>query len=36
MKLLYTVLVDIFDLYNKYNICLISFFNLIELLPACI
>ena len=36
IKLLYTVLVNTFDLYNKYNICLALFFNLIELFPACI
>ena len=36
IKLLYTVLLNTFDLYNKYNICLISFFNFIELFPACI
>ena len=36
MKLLYTVLVNNFDLYNKYNIILASFFNLIELFPASI
>ena len=36
IKLLYTVLVNTFDLYNKYNICLASFFNLFELFPACI
>ena len=36
IKLLYTVLVNTFDLYNEYNICLASFFNLIELLPASI
>ena len=35
-KLLYTVLVNTFDLYNEYNVCLISFFNFIELFPACI
>ena len=36
IKLLHTVLVNTFDLYNEYNICLASFFNLIELLPASI
>ena len=36
IKLLYTVLVNTFDLYNDYNICLISFFNFIELFPTCI
>ena len=36
MKLLYTVLVNTFDLYKEYNICLISFFNLLELFRACI
>ena len=36
IKLLYAVLVNTFDLYNENNICLISFFNFIELLPACI
>ena len=36
IKLLYTVLVNNFDLYNEYNIYLTSFFNFIELLPACI
>ena len=36
IKLLYTVLVNTFDLYNEFNICLISFFNFIELFPACI
>ena len=36
IKLLYTVLVNTFDLYNEYNICLISFFNFTELFPACI
>ena len=36
IKLLYTVLVNTFDLYNEYNICLASFFNLIELLPASV
>ena len=36
IKLLYTVLVNTFDLYSKCNICLISFFNFIELFPACI
>ena len=36
IKLLYTVLVNTFDPYNEYNICLISFFNFIELFPACI
>ena len=27
IKLIYTVLGNTFDLYNDYNICLISFFN---------
>ena len=34
ITLLYTVLVNTFDLYNEYNICLASFFSLIELFPA--
>ena len=34
IKLLYTVLVNTFDLYKEYNICLISFFNFVELFPA--
>ena len=36
IKLLYTVLVNTFDLYKEYNICLISLFNSLELFPACI
>ena len=36
IKLLYTVLVNNFDLYKEYNICLASFFNLFELFPTCI
>ena len=36
IKLLYTVLVNTFDLYKEYNICLASFFNFSELFPACI
>ena len=36
IKLLYTVLVNTFDLHNEYNICLASFFNFIELFPVCI
>ena len=36
MKLLYTVLVNNFDLCKEFNICLASFFNLFELFPACI
>ena len=36
IKLLYTVLVNTFDLYNEYNICLTSFLYDLELLPACI
>ena len=35
-KLLWTVLVNTFDLYSKYNICLVSFFSLLESSPACI
>ena len=36
IKLLYTVLVNTFDLYKEYNICLISFFSLLELFHGCI
>ena len=36
IRLLYTVLVNTFDLYNEYNICLNSFLSDLELLPACI
>ena len=36
MKLLYTVLVNTFDPYNEYNICLTSFLSDLELFPACI
>ena len=36
IKLLYTVLVNTFDLYNEYNICLNSFLGDLELFPASI
>ena len=39
MKLLYTVLVNTFDLYKEYIICHNSFLSdleLLELFPACI
>ena len=36
IRLLYTVLVNTFDLYNEYNICLNSLLSDLELLPACI
>ena len=36
IKLLYTVLLNTFDLYNEYNTCLTSFLSDLELFPAYI